>query len=143
MNKFSSASESRLETLDERLQRIARIVVARYDCSVICGHRSDEDQDLAFFTGRSKLRAGQSKHNQFPALAVDLAPYYADESPRIPWDIDTPENRLRFTLFAGIVLGVAEAEGVSLRWGGDWDGDRKMNDQTFHDLPHFEIIDAG
>ena len=140
MNKFSQASEGKLETCDERLQRIAHTALQAMDCSVICGHRSDEDQDTAFFTGRSKLRAGQSKHNEVPSKAIDLAPYYGDETPRIPWDIDTPENRLRFTLFAGLVLGIAAAEGVELIWGGDWDGDGKMNDQKFHDLPHFELV---
>ena len=141
MPSFSKASEARLETCDERLARVARIVVARYDCSVIEGHRSDADQDVMFFTGKSKLRAGQSKHNVYPSMAVDLGPYYGDEDPRIPWDIDTFENRLRFTLFAGVVLGAAWAEGIVLRWGGDWNGNWKMNDQKFHDLPHFEIVE--
>jgi hypothetical protein len=34
---------------------------------------------------------------------------------------------------------VAEETGVDIRWGGDWDGDRSLEDQTFHDLPHFEV----
>ena len=107
---FSSTSEARLSSCDERLQKIARAVLGVVDCAVIQGHRSDEDQDIAFFTGRSKLRAGQSLHNQVPSLAIDIVPYYGDETPRIPWDIDKLENRLRFTLFAGIVLGVARKE---------------------------------
>jgi peptidoglycan L-alanyl-D-glutamate endopeptidase CwlK len=34
---------------------------------------------------------------------------------------------------------VASEEGVNVRWGGDWDGDRDIDDQTFDDLPHFEF----
>ena len=30
---------------------------------------------------------------------------------------------------------------IKIRWGGDWDSDNIMKDQTFNDLPHFEIID--
>ena len=29
---------------------------------------------------------------------------------------------------------------VSLRWGGDWDGDGDRTDQTFNDLMHWELI---
>jgi hypothetical protein len=45
----------------------------------------------------------------------------------------------RWYYFGGFVLGYAEELNVEIRWGGDWDGDRKLEDQTFHDLPHFEI----
>lgn len=29
--------------------------------------------------------------------------------------------------------------GVTLRWGGDWDSDTEVNDNSFDDLVHFEI----
>jgi hypothetical protein len=44
----------------------------------------------------------------------------------------------RWYYFGGYVLGVASETGDDIRWGGDWDGDRSLEDQTFHDLPHFE-----
>ena len=44
-------------------------------------------------------------------------------------------------MFAGFILGVASQLDISLRFGGDWDGDRKTDDQTFNDLFHFELKD--
>jgi len=41
---------------------------------------------------------------------------------------------------SGFVLGIAHMKGIKIRWGGDWDGDTKMNDQKFNDLVHFELM---
>jgi hypothetical protein len=30
---------------------------------------------------------------------------------------------------------------IKIRWGGDWDSDNIMKDQTFNDLPHFQLED--
>jgi hypothetical protein len=30
--------------------------------------------------------------------------------------------------------------GIESRMGADWDGDFDTKDQTFHDLPHFELV---
>ena len=38
-------------------------------------------------------------------------------------------------------MGRAVELGIRLRWGGDWDGDNELRDQTFNDLVHFEVID--
>ena len=40
-----------------------------------------------------------------------------------------------------LIKGIALAKGIKLRWGGDWDGDGDMTDQTLHDKPHFELMD--
>jgi peptidoglycan L-alanyl-D-glutamate endopeptidase CwlK len=48
--------------------------------------------------------------------------------------------------FAGYVKATAEQLKKDqlichdIRWGGDWDSDTEVNDQTFIDLPHFELI---
>ena len=52
----------------------------------------------------------------------------------IDWD-----DRERFTLFAGFVLGIAKSMGINLRWGGDWDQDWTVKDNKFDDFPHFEL----
>jgi len=62
-------------------------------------------------------------------MAVDVAPYPID------WD-----DLGGFYMFAGYVLRVAETMGIKIRYGGDWDGDRKTTDQRFKDLPHFELL---
>jgi len=32
--------------------------------------------------------------------------------------------------------------GVTLRWGGDWDRDTEVQDNSFDDLVHFEIVEG-
>ena len=104
-------------------------VIKQHDCTVIQGWRSNEEQEEYYRTGKSKLRAGQSKHNKNPSLAIDVAPYPID------WN-----NYRRFYHFGGYVQGIADSLKIPIKWGGDWDGDNNFNDQTFHDLPHFELI---
>jgi len=130
MPSFSRTSLSRLNTCDERLQRLFKEVVKTWDCSILCGHRSKEDQNKAFDSGRSKLRYPQSSHNSLPSMAVDVAPYPID------WN-----DLGAFYMFAGYVMRIAEEMGVAIRYGGDWDGDKKTADQRFNDLPHWEILD--
>ena len=129
MPHYSKQSQEKLETCDARLQDIFNTVIKVFDHSILCGHRSQAEQDLAFQTNKSKVQWPNGKHNKTPSQAVDVAPY------PIEWD-----NTKRFTLFAGFVLGVAEMKGVKIRWGGDWDGDTKMKDQKFNDLVHFELM---
>lgn len=62
-------------------------------------------------------------------MAVDAA----------PWPIDWNDTD-RFLVFGGFVLGTAREQGLVIRWGGDWDSDWNLRDQTFIDLPHFELV---
>lgn len=130
MPTYSRVSRDRLATCDERLQRVFNKVIEFEDCSILCGHRGQAEQDEALRTGKSKLGWPKSNHNALPSRAVDVAPY--------PIDWSDPD---RFRLFAGKVLGIAAMLGIPLRWGGDWDGDGTNRDQSFHDLPHFELVD--
>ncbi len=127
---FSKTSQRRLATCDERLQRIFNTVIQRYDCSVLEGHRGKESQEKAFREGKSKARFGQSKHNPFPSRAVDVAPYPID------WN-----DREYFCHFAGYVKAVADTMGIRIRWGGDWNMNNRSTDESFSDMPHFELID--
>ncbi len=128
MPKFSARSTDRLETCDQRLVAVFNEVVKHFDCTILEGWRSEEDQNEAFRTGKSKLKYPEGKHNKQPSFAVDVAPYPVD------W-----ENLDRFRYFAGFVMGIASQMGTPLRWGGDWDGDTELRDQRFVDLPHFEL----
>jgi peptidoglycan L-alanyl-D-glutamate endopeptidase CwlK len=130
MPSFSKTSLEKLTTCDERLQRVMKEVVKHFDCTILCGHRGQVEQDEAFRTGASKLKWPNGQHNKSPAKAVDAVPF------PINWN-DT--NQMRY--FAGFVVGIAASMGIKLRWGGDWNSDRDLKDQTFHDLPHFEILD--
>ena len=55
--------------------------------------------------------------------------------------ITAAKNRARFAEFAGIVKAIGWYRyQVRIRWGGDWDGDNDLDDQTFDDLVHFELV---
>lgn len=134
MPQFGNASKKRLATCDPRIVEVLEEVIKHFDCSVLEGVRSKEDQNEYYRTGRSKVMWPHSKHNVLVegqlSRAVDVAPYPID------WN-DTD----RFYYFAGFVVGIAASKGIKLRFGGDWDGDRDLKDQTFNDLPHFELVD--
>lgn len=132
MAKFGKRSEKNLSECTDNIQRLFREVVKHYDCSVICGHRGEKEQNEAYYSGRSKLKFPDSKHNGFPSKAVDVVPYFKNK-PNIRWD-----DREKFYEFGGFVQGVAAMMDIDIRWGGNWDGDDELKDQTFFDLPHFE-----
>jgi len=129
MPKFSISSGNKLFQCDQQLRDLFNEVVKHFDCTIICGHRARKEQDGAFETGRSKLKFPQSKHNTIPSDAVDVIAYPID------W-----YDRERHTYFAGFVKGMAASMGIDIRWGGDWDGDTKVKDNSFDDLVHFELI---
>jgi len=131
MPRFSKRSLGRLETCDERLQKIFKEVVKGFDCTIIEGHRSKERQNKAFDEGKSKLRYPKGNHNKVPSAAVDVAPYPIDWS-----------DRERFHYFAGYVLGIAKMMGHTIRFGGDWNMDTQVKDNNFDDLVHFELRDG-
>ena len=128
MAKFGRRSRERLATADPDLQKIFNEVIKYVDCSVLEGHRDERTQDRLFEEGKTKVRYPLGRHNSKPSRAVDVVPYPVD------WD-----DRERFTLFAGFVLGMARGMGISLRWGGDWDVDFQVSDNRFDDFPHFEL----
>ncbi len=78
MPKFSARSTERLETCDPRLIAVFNEVVKHFDCTILEGWRSEEDQNEAFRTGKSKLKYPEGKHNKQPSFAVDVAPYPVD-----------------------------------------------------------------
>lgn len=132
--RFSERSLLHLASCDPALRSVFNAVIEIADCTIIEGHRDEATQNEMVRTGKSQLRWPNSKHNSKPSRAVDVAPYFAGVG--IPWD-----DVRSFDYFAGIVMGVAATKGVGLRWGGDWNGNRRPGDASkFHDLPHFELI---
>lgn len=130
MAAFSAKSVERLKTCHPDLQKVFAEVVKHRDCTVLCGHRSQAEQDQAVKDGMSKTPWPKSKHNSTPSMAVDVAPYPVD------W-----KDKERFTHFAGFVLGIAATFGIKLRWGGDWLLDGTPSNDKFYDGPHFEIVE--
>ena len=96
MPKFGKRSKERLATCDERLQKVFNEVINYVDCSVLEGHRGEREQNKYFAEGKSKVQYPLGRHNANPSRAVDVVPYPID------WN-----DRERFHLFAGFVLGIA------------------------------------
>lgn len=133
MPNFSSTSAKRLSTCDQRLQDLFNEVIKYYDCTILEGYRTKEEQNEYYRTGKSTLQYPESKHNKQPSKAVDVIPYHK-EAPHYRW-----EDKQGFSLFAGFVLGIASQMNIPIRWGGDWDGDKNIHEHSFIDMPHFEI----
>ena len=130
MPRFGKRSRENLATCDKRLQKVFNEVIKTVDCSVIEGHRSKDRQNKLYVEGKTKVRYPNGRHNAKPSNAADVVPYPID------WN-----DRERFHLFAGFVIGVASGMGITLRWGGDWNMNFEVDDNKFDDFPHFELID--
>jgi len=142
--KFSEKSLGFLQTCHPDLQKLFEEVIKSRDCTITEGYRSDEKQEELFKAGKSKVKAGVSKHNKNPSLAIDVYPYpvsivMLDSFDTKEWD--------KFYHFVGYVKGVADTlynqkkMQHKIRCGADWDGDNCFKDQTFNDLPHFELLE--
>jgi peptidoglycan LD-endopeptidase CwlK len=136
---FGNTSLARLATCHPDIQHALHAAMRHQlmDFTIIVGHRGQAEQDDAFRRGASKLRWPQSMHNTSPSLAVDIAPW------PIRWGDNGSPTRLkdigRFYKLAGIVLAASREHGIVLRWGGDWNMNGDVYDQTFDDLVHFEL----
>lgn len=128
MYKFSQRSIDNLQSCHVELVCLFREVIQFQDCSIICGHRAEKEQTIAYDQGFSKLEFPNSRHNLKPSMAVDVVPY------PIVW-----KDYKRFYRFAYIVKEIARRKNIPIRWGGDWDGDDDFTDQSFMDFPHFEL----
>ena len=129
MPRFGKRSIEKLSTCDTRLQALFNEVIKTVDCSVLEGHRGKARQNELYQDGKSKVKFPKGRHNANPSNAVDVVPYPVD------WD-----DRERFHLFAGFVLGIASQMGISIRWGGDWNQNFEVDDNKFDDFPHFELM---
>ena len=135
MAKFGKTSAKRLSTAHEVLQILFNRVIKLRDCSITCGHRPESEQTACFRRGVSKVQWPNSKHNSLPSLAVDAVPWPEK------WGSEKAFLRLKDVIEEewAQMVGDGLTEGSRLRWGGDWDGDGDRTDQTFHDLPHWEL----
>ena len=128
MPRFGKRSRNALKTSDERLVKVFNEVIKTVDCSVLEGHRDKDRQNKLFEEGKTKVKYPSGRHNKLPSCAVDCVPYPID------WN-----DRERFHLFAGFVIGIAKSMGINLRWGGDWNQNWFVDDNKFDDFPHFEL----
>lgn len=139
--KWGTASLAHRGTLCPELQVVVdrALEISPFDISITEGFRDRGRQEQMVREGRSKVHWPNSMHNINPSLAVDLFPRPVGMPADEIW-----KNPLVFHALAGVMFAAAEAvslrvTGYKLRWGGDWDGDWTAKDQSFHDLPHFEL----
>lgn len=155
---LGTRSLSRLEGVHPDLVRVvtraAVMAVAADDFTVLEGVRSDEQCWINYGKGRTAAQCrakGVPERYAQPRLgkvtwlsnplgsnhrkqrdgfghAVDLAPYPID------W-----EDLYRFDRLNSLMEAAAEAEGVNIRWGADWDEDGKPRERGETDSPHWEL----
>ena len=120
MPSFGTKSQERLETCDPQIQLVLQEAIKHYDFSVLEGHRTEEKQQEYFESGASKVKFPNSKHNVYPAMAVDVVPYPID------WD-----NLQRFKELSEVIKEACKTVGIeNLHWGFDlWQWD----------MPHWEL----
>jgi len=165
MYNYSQTSLENILSAHPKLQLIAHHVIKMIDCSCTCGVRTELEQQRLFDKGLSKTLKSKHLPHEFTvsyqdsmilkelypdrkiilqpgdvaewSQAIDLQPYPMD------WramNMDNTEMVKRFSFLCGIVKGVAYSNKINIRMGIDWNGNGKFSDQTFHDLPHIEII---
>lgn len=120
-------SKARLYTCHPLLITLFEAVDKVYPTAILEGHRGKMAQDQAFATGKSKLKWPDGEHNKIPSRAVDAGPRANPYDEKLCRD------------FAATVIKIARAKNIKIRWGGNWDGDDDITDQTFNDLVHYEL----
>lgn len=137
MSNYSKNSRDKLAIAHIDLQTIFKEVIKHYDNTIVYTFRGEELQNRLFSEGASKKKYPHSRHNHYPAMAVDSAPYI---------DGKVSEDMYQCYHYSGFVLGVAKmlfkykVISHKLIGGSDWDDDNDVNDQKFRDLWHYELI---
>jgi len=120
---------ARLTKAHPDLRRLVEKVAETWELVVLEVARTPERQAELVAQGKSKTL--QSKHliqaDGF-AHAIDLAPLPVD------WN-----DRARWYYFGGFCVATAIRLGLPVLWGGDWNRNTQVTDQTFNDLDHLEL----
>ena len=144
--KFGKTSNERLKDVHIELVKVLQeaVKLSDIDFAITEGYRSVKRQKELFDQGKSKIDGitRKGKHNYFPSLAVDIAVYHPD--------LETRKQLLYDKASLSFIAGIIQSTAVRLyndgiishlvRWGGNWDKDGVIiQDQSFDDLPHFEL----
>jgi peptidoglycan L-alanyl-D-glutamate endopeptidase CwlK len=135
MPNFSQRSLDNLENVHPDLVTLMHESIKEFDFTVICGQRTQAQQQELYKQGRTKPGKKvtnidgikkKSKHNYSPSLAVDIVPFPID------WN-----DLKRFKALSVVVLRVAKelkAKGLissDIEWGGNF--------RSLVDYPHYQI----
>ena len=130
MYYFGKTSKRKLSECDEKLQRIAYVLIHGYGFTVICGHRNKEKQNTAYEQKFSMKKYPYSKHNSIPSKAMDIIPDAGG------WNA----GREQFILMIGTIKGIALNLGIPIRCGIDFNDNNNLEDDNFIDSAHIELI---
>lgn len=128
MNKTSL---KKLATAHDDLQMLAHAVDKVYPIQVICGERTEKEQEEAYKSGASKKHFPESKHNvnlkagRRKSHAIDCVPDPDKNPATLDWD-----NENEFKTMCLVFEQVADNLDIKIRLGRDF---------SFKDYPHIEI----
>jgi len=129
MSTFDKHSAARLLNAHPLLQKLMNEAIKKAPFVVLDSQRGRAAQELAFRQGNTKVHFGNSAHNWAPSIALDVCPL------PINW-----KNTKPFMVLAQqVIWPLANAMKIPVRWGGDWNMNGKTNDESFVDLPHWEL----
>ena len=132
MPQFSQRSLDRLSTVHPDLQTLFQIVIKYWDCSIVCGIRTEEEQKKLYAQGRTESGnivtnadgvTNKSRHQS--GNAVDVIPYPEG------YDEEELHNFGYFVIGVATMLKSYGAIDKDVIWGGLW--------KSFSDKPHWEI----
>jgi peptidoglycan L-alanyl-D-glutamate endopeptidase CwlK len=144
MYKLSKTGQDKLNTCHADIQTIITKLLEVYDITVVEGTRTQEQQMQYFKEGKSRLDGitKKSKHQSLPSMAIDIIPCKEGTN---AFSGKVTDN-YRFFYMSGLINQITYQllqEGKithNIRWGGDWNSDTIYSDETFQDLPHFELV---
>ena len=136
MPNYSQTSESRLQMAHPDIQLVFREVLKRYDHTVAKSYETKAESESYFDQGLSKIHY-PTKHNSKPSIAVDIYPYL---NGTVSFDL---KQGLHFGAYVMATADLFYEQGLithKFRWGGCWKGDNDVNNNSFEDIGHFELI---
>lgn len=136
MYTLSSSSLKMLEGVHPDLVKVVKLAIQKSDIDFKVGEgvRTLERQKKLVAEGKSKtLNSRHIPGKDGYAKAVDL---WTMPNGKVTW------VQADYVRLSKHVLDAAKELGVSIRWGGDWDGDGNWKEERFFDGPHFELLSS-
>ena len=154
MPSFSKRSTDNLKGVHPDLVRVLNRAIQTHDFTVIEGVRTRARMMENYGKGRtaaqciakgipaSYAKPGEAKvtwlNDPFASAHAIQGDGFGHAIDAVPVPCDW-NNTKAFDAMAAAILAAAKAEGVSIRWGADWDKDGRARERGETDSPHFEL----
>lgn len=131
MFKFSNRSINNLKGVHPALVAVVRraLELTTADFIVIEGLRTIDRQRQLYAQGRTapgKVVTWTMNSKHIDGVAVDLLPVVG------AWEGD-------FAAISKAMMSAAKEQGVTIRWGADWNQNGRPHEKGETDSPHFEL----